>query len=190
VVEGHGEVESVPCLLRRIAQQFDPSLTIVIPRPVRVPKSKLLKPGELERAVELAALNIAQKGGIAVILDSDEDGPAQLGPQLSARVRSARADLPSMVVLAKWEFESWFLAAAESLGGRRGLPADLASPDQPEEIQGAKEWLTRHVPRGAYSSTVDQLSLTRAVDLAIARRASSFDRCYREATRLLAELRG
>jgi len=57
VVEGHGEVESVPALIRRVAQELDPGLVIVIPHPVRVTKSKLLKAGEMERAAQLAALN-------------------------------------------------------------------------------------------------------------------------------------
>src|SRR5271169_5483405 len=101
VVEGHGEVESVPALIRRIAGQLDPALAVEIPHPVRVTKSKLLKPRELERAVELAALNAGQDGGVLILLDSDEDCPARLGPLLLGRVRAARADLNSSIVLAK-----------------------------------------------------------------------------------------
>ena len=189
VVEGHGEVESVPALIRKIARRFDPALTIDIPHPVRVTKSKLLKSGELERAAGLAALNAGAGGGVFVILDSDEDCPAQLGPKLLARVRSVRPDLPSAVVLAKREFESWLLASAESLRGRRGLPEDLTSPDHPEDISGAKEWLNSKIKGGAYASTVDQASLTSSMDLALARRAASFDKCYREITLLLETLR-
>jgi hypothetical protein len=95
VVEGHGEVESIPVLIRRIAHEFDPALPVVIPRPVRVTKSKLLKSGELERATALAALNAGRGGGLLIVLDSDEDCPAQLGPELLERVRLARADMPS-----------------------------------------------------------------------------------------------
>lgn len=189
VVEGHGEVESVPALIRRIAQQLDPGLEVVIPHPVRVTKSKLLKPGELERAAVLAALNAGGNGGILIVLDSDEDCPALLGPELLSRARSTRADLPSAVVLAKREFESWFLASAESLRGHRGLPDDLESPDYPEEIPGAKEWLSNHARGGAYASTVDQASLTHALDFTLARRAPSFDKCYREIVLLLETLR-
>src|ERR1035438_1367136 len=77
VVEGHGECESVPILVRRIAGQFDPGLAVQIPHPVRVTKSKLLKAGELERAVELAAITVGGNGAILVILDSDDDCPAR-----------------------------------------------------------------------------------------------------------------
>lgn len=188
VVEGHGEVQSVPALIRRIAQQLNPALAVVIPHPVRMPKSKLLKQGELERATQLAALNAGREGGILVVLDSDEDCPARLGPELLERVHAARADLPSAVVLAKREFESWFLASAESLRGSNRLPEDLESPHDPEEIRGAKEWLRQHIRDGAYAPTVDQASLVHAMDFVLARRSPSFDKCYREVTQLLKEL--
>jgi hypothetical protein len=150
-----------------------------------VPKSKLLKLGELERAVQLAALNAGSSGGILVLLDSDGDCPAELGPQLLERVRSARSDLPSAVVVANNEFESWFLASAASLP----LATAVELPDRPEEIRGAKEWLRRHLSNGVYSETVDQVKLTHGIDLTTARRASSFDKCYRDVLRLLQALR-
>ena len=189
IVEGHGECDSVPILIRRIANDLDTGLKVDVPHPVRVPKSKLLKPGELERAVELAAMCVETDGGILVILDSDDDCPAQLAPDLLARTRTARGDLPSAVVLANKEFESWFLAAAQSLQGHRGLPEDLEPPGQPEAIRGAKEWLSQRVGTGAYSANVDQASLTSLFDFDLARRAPSFDKCYREVIRLLETLR-
>lgn len=94
------------------------------------------------------------------------------------------------LVLANREYEAWFLAAAESLGGHCGLPSDLTSPSNPEGIRGAKEWLRRHMPRvRKYSETVDQPALTSVFDMQMARqRADSFDKCYREIVRLLTVL--
>jgi len=128
IVEGHGECESVPILIRRIANRFDPGLDVQLPHPIRIPKSKLLRPGELEKAVRLAAARSKADGGILVILDSDDDCPATLAPDLLARMRAKRGDLPSAIVLANKEFESWFLASAQSLRGYRGLPEDLEPP--------------------------------------------------------------
>jgi hypothetical protein len=142
IVEGHGDRESVPVLIRRLAAKLDPAMIVHIPPPLRIPKNKLLKPGELERAVELAARRIAGHGAVLILLDSDDDCPAQLGPELLQRATSARRDVPLAVVIAKREFESWFLAAAESLRGNRGLATDLNPPPDPETIRGAKEWLT------------------------------------------------
>jgi Domain of unknown function (DUF4276) len=187
VVEGHGETASVPILVRRIAAAIDPAISVDIGH-IRVSKSKLVKHGELERAVALAAMR-SENGGIVVVLDADDDCPAQLGPSLLARVRNTRPDRPSTVVLANREFESWFLASAESLRGHRKLPAGLESPQDPEAIRGAKEWLSDRIGGGVYSPTVDQAGLTSAFDLTQAKRAPSFDKCYREIVRLLEELR-
>jgi len=94
------------------------------------------------------------------------------------------------VVLAKREFEAWFIAAAESLRSRRSLPDSLSSPEYPEAIRGAKEWLSRHMPAGTcYSETTDQAALTAIFDMQAARRADSFDKCFREIFRMLSELR-
>jgi hypothetical protein len=135
-------------------------------------------------------MSVHGNGGILVILDSDDDCPAELAPALLARAQSARSDLPSAVVLPNKEFESWFLAAARSLRGQRGFPEDLEPPTEPEAIRGAKEWLGQRVRAGAYSSNVDQPSLTQVFNFDLARRAPSFDKCYREVIRLLETLRG
>lgn len=190
VVEGHGERETVPVLIRRIAERFDPALVVHIPQPIRTPKSKLIKPGELERAVELAARKIGGQGAVLVVLDSDDDCPAHLGPELLGRAIQARSDVLLAVVLAKREFESWFLAAAESLRGQRGLSKNLQSPLDPEVVQDAKGWLSQRIESGrTYSETLDQPALAAHFDLDTARRAGSFDKCYRDLVRLLTDLR-
>jgi hypothetical protein len=189
IVEGHGDREAVPVLIRRLASKQDPAMIIHIPPPIRIPKNKLLKPGELERAVDLAGRRIAGSGAVLILLDSDEDCPAQLGPALLQRAFSSRQDVPSAVVIAKREFESWLLAAAESLRGHRGLASDLTSPSDAEAIAGAKEWLTAHMAGGRrYVETLDQPALAARFDLDLARRADSFDKCYREINRLLVRL--
>jgi hypothetical protein len=94
------------------------------------------------------------------------------------------------VVLAMKEYEAWFIAAAESLRGQCGLPPDLVGDPNPESIRGAKEWLSRHMPGNRrYAETTDQATLTSVFDMQAARRAGSFDKCYREIVRLLTALR-
>jgi hypothetical protein len=186
IVEGQGDLEAVPILLRRIAQELAPGIAVRV-HSFRVPRTKLLKDRELERAVELAARRVGRDGGILILLDSDDDCPALLGPALLSRAARARSDVLVRVVLAHRELEAWFLAGAESLRGRRGLRNDLQSPQDPESIRGAKEWLTNHMPGGQrYVETLDQPALAAVLDLAAARRADSFDKLWRDVASLLA----
>lgn len=184
IVEGEGEVESVPILLRRLAAReevFD--LTVV--RPIRVKRSKVVKVGELENAVELAARNAGEGGAVLVLLDADDDPVCTLGPALAERARRARAKFPSSVVLAKFEFEAWFIAAIRSLRGHGGIPASAELPGDAEAIRGAKEWINR-LMAASYSPSADQPRLTATFDLEQARGGSpSFDKLCREVARLL-----
>ena len=70
------------------------------------------------------------------------------------------------VVLAKREFEAWFLAAAGSLAGHHGLDAELVAPEHPEDIRGAKEWLSaRRTDGHPYKPTIDQACLASILDV-------------------------
>ncbi|MBI4893886.1 MAG: DUF4276 family protein [Acidobacteria bacterium] len=180
LVEGHGETTAVPILLRRVLADIEPGFAVEIPHPIRMPRSKLVKAGELERAVELAARQVAPDGAILILLDADDDCPAQLGAALKERAVRARGDIPISVVLAKREFEAWYIAAAGSLG----LLADPAGaqPADPEAIAGAKEWIQKRMPRRKYSETVDQPALAAILNLEEARRCPSFDKLYRDMT--------
>lgn len=188
IVEGHGDIEAVPILIRRIAESLYPELTVIIPRPTRIHRNKIVKKDGLEREVQLVARRIAGQGAIFIILDSDNDCPAELGPELLNRALQVQGNLPIAVVLAKHEFEAWFLAAAESLRGKRGLRSDIHSPNEPESIRGAKEWLNGQMDGiRKYSERFDQPALTALFDIEQARRVDSFDKCYRDIVRLLEE---
>ncbi len=185
VVEGEGEVKALPKLLYRLAQEFSvPDLRV--PEPMRVSRGRLVAAGQFERAVSAAAGRVNKAGGVLVVLDADDDCPAQLGPVLLARAQAARSDLAVAVVLANREFESWFLAAALSLAGKHGFPENLTRPSNPEGIRGAKEWLSQNRQNGRpYKPTVDQALLSSAFDLKLARaHAPSFDKFCRDMERL------
>ena len=49
IVEGHGEVQAAPVLLRRVAQAIDPAIPLQVGPVIRITKSKLTQGGELER---------------------------------------------------------------------------------------------------------------------------------------------
>ncbi|ATB32927.1 DUF4276 family protein [Melittangium boletus] len=183
IVEGHGEVRSLPILLRRILRELDPQHHCSILNAHRVSRGLLVKEEGLRPAVELMARKVGPEGRILLLLDADDDLPCQLGPSLLAQARGYRPDRDISVVIATREYEAWFLTAAESLRGRRGLPLDLAPPLHPEGIRDAKKWLGQRKADG-YSETVDQPALTGLFDLTAARRSDSFDKLFREVGRL------
>ena len=189
IVEGHGDVEAVRIMIRHIVRSLNPELHIDIPRPIRVHRNKVVKPGELERTVKLAASKVGRQGAIFILLDSDDDCPAKLGPELLQRALKVQSNLPIAVVLAKREFEAWFLAAAESLRGLRGLKNEIQSPSNPEGIRDAKGWLSSQMEGNrTYDEVNDQPAFTARFDFEQARQASSFDKCHRDIVRLLHQL--
>jgi hypothetical protein len=187
IVEGAGEKRALPRLLHRLAREVS-IFNLLTPEPWRLPRGKLTMAGGIENAVAAAALRVDTAGGVLVLLDADDDCPATLGPELLRRVRAERPAVPISVVLANREFEAWFIAAAESLAGTNGFPADLTAPADPEKIRGAKEWLGQHRTDGRpYKATVDQAPLASAFDLEAARIGSpSFDKFCRDTRALLA----
>lgn len=191
VVEGHGDVEAVPVILRRISHIVSPGAAVRVLRPIRCPRNKAIhRKGELERALTLAAEKAGPHAPVIVVFDADDDCPAELGPALLERARRRLPDRRVAVVLAKREFEAWFLAALPSLRGRRELYKDAEPPSQPEEVRGAKEWLSNNMTR-KYRETVDQPGFAGAMDLEMARAGSpSFDKLWRDVVFLLEQRRG
>src|ERR1022692_2216324 len=145
IVEGQGDVSAAPVLLKRLVTFVNPDIYADV-RPFRVGRSKLVLLGELERAVELAGRGLRSPGIVLIVIDSDDDCPKELAQVLLDRARRAAGDRwPVGVVLAKREFENWFIAVAESIAGYAGLRPDLTAPPNPESIRGAKEWLHRNM---------------------------------------------
>jgi hypothetical protein len=186
VVEGVGEVAALPVLLRRLAPELDPSVHLNVAKPIRIPRSRLLKAGELERATQLAALRAGHQA-VLVVIDADDDLPCQLAPELLSRAAAAVPGVYVALVIAQCEYEAWLIAGAQSIAGKRGLRDDLLPPPNAESIRGAKEWLSDHMAQAnqAYSPTLDQAALTASVDLAQAANTLSFRKLKRDLLAIL-----
>lgn len=188
VVEGHGEVVSLPILIRRIARQVAPGVQVRIPQPVRAHRQEIVLAGQLEHAVETAARKTGSDGRILILLDSNGDCPKVLAGALRQRTELARRDRRIHVVLAKMEYEAWFVASADSIAGHCGIDPSTTAVDHAESIRNAKGWLSRRMPRGRrYNPRRDQPPLTRVFDLDVARAASSFDKLWRDVHAILRE---
>lgn len=154
--------------------------------PFRVKRQRVVRAGELERSIVQAERSRAGASSILVLLDADDDCPADLSQKLLDRARS-RTDLPVRVVFPKVEVEAWILAGVESVRGVRGIRADAEPPPNPEDVSDAKGALTRRMDGGrGYVATDDLPALLDGLDLALAEmRSPSFAKFARDLQSLI-----
>jgi hypothetical protein len=192
IVEGHGEVESVPILLHRLFDEMrsrlKPGSQLIVNPPIRIKSGSFLGDAVyFKRHVELAALKAKARpnGSVLILLDCEDTCPAILGPKLLNQAQSVRNDTLFAIALAYREYETWFLTAAESLRTIGELPVDLTSPNLPETIRNAKKWLAQNLPQG-YQETRHQPLFTRHFSLAQAAASDSFVELRQKFSRLVA----
>jgi len=179
IVEGHGEIAAVPRLLHRIWQTQDSVSRLRCNPPIRVKSGSFLNDDDyFQKYVALAAAKAAQeRGAVLILLDCDDACPAVLGPSLLSKAEAIRHDVKMIVALAYREFETWFIAAASSLRGARGLPATVTCPTDFEGIRDAKGWLGRQM-NVAYDPITHQVEFVELFDLQGARASRSFNRLF------------
>ncbi len=183
IVEGHGDEKAVPLLLRRLFQELAGVPYVDVIRPIRIVRSKLVQDATLLKAVDLAELKLAsthcERKWIIIIFDADEDLACRLAPQLLSKLQEQRAHLDISIVLPVPEYETWFVAAAESLEKYLHID-DVTVPFNPEQTKTKKAWLQQRF-RGRYTETIEQAALTSVMSLALCReRSASFDKLCRE----------
>jgi len=185
IVEGHGEMDAVPELVRRIAFEIAGKPVSVNP-PYRVRTSAFrLFSDEFNKAIPITALKAKANGGIVLILlDCEDDCPATLGPSIATQALKVRSDVTYVVCLAYREFETWFMFAAESLAGTAGLPTNLLPPQDPESRRDAKGWFGQQMPTG-YKETCHQVAFASKFDLVQASASDSFKRLINRLVPLL-----
>jgi uncharacterized protein DUF4276 len=177
IVEGHGEVEAVPALLHRIFNAIGYRGQVLLNPPIRVKVGSFLADPDYRRKMILlaSAKAVERSGTVMMLFDCEDKCPAELGPKLLTDARAVRADVQMLVVLSYREYETWFITAARSLRGRRGLPMDLEPPANPEAIRGAKEWLGERMAT-SYDPIIHQAEFSRTIDIEQARGNPSFNR--------------
>lgn len=202
IVEGHGEVSAVPELLRRIWYEVLGGEFIDVLKPIRQPRSKLLRKrpdarvcrphGEfILRATQLASAKLgvdpdeSVPGLVLLLLDANSDCPRDLAPEILRILEETAPIRKTAAVLPVVEYETWFVASAESLEEYLSvLPTDRIS--NPESLKLGKAWIEDRFRGAKYSETIDQVRLTAKMDLKLCRqRSRSFDKLCRELERLL-----
>lgn len=193
IVEGHGEVDSVPVLLNRIGSELFTDVHIQSCRPIFQPRGRLINPNDnsLSKAIQFAISRLDAVPSdasrlVLLLIEADDDFPCRLGPQLLNRCREFRPDQPIACVLANPEFETWFVAAAASLSALLTEIDDADIPIAPEVTRNKKKWILDRSRTGNYAPAIDQRKLASKMDLKLCRsRSPSFDKLCRELERAI-----
>jgi hypothetical protein len=184
IVEGHGENDAVGIILRKMLEEHP---NISTSKPVRQHRGKIVKPGELEKAIRLAMRTRKHADGILILLDADEDCPGKLGPALLDRARAAYGHIPISVVIAKREFENWFMGSLEAFRGQWGIPHDAEIPEDPEDID-SKGRISK-LMGVKYIETLHQAKFAAKLDLKLCKEwCPSFDKFCRDVEWLIQEI--
>lgn len=190
VVEGQGEVAAVPVLITRIVSELF-GLAAIPLNPVRLPREKIIaaEPKTLEYIQKLSARVAAmdptgKRSGVLVLVDADEDCPASLFDRLRRDLPDC--DAPVFTVAAKLEYETWFVASAETLGELLNLEDEFVPVVAPEQSGQRKRWIRKRIKAPSYRETADQRKLTSRIDLGLCRsRCPSFDKLCRDLESLM-----
>lgn len=173
IVEGDGEVRALPVLLRRLAAWLSPDQWIDVLTPIKTRRDRFLnRDEESERMLQFAAKKCGDSGWILILLDADDDCPAQLGAKVLERAKQIVPHRRISVVIANREYEAWFIAAAPSLDGKRGFSFSGQEPIDPEINRNAKGWIKQRKKDGRYDEINDQSAFSQLLDLEQARHNS------------------
>ena len=159
IVEGHGELNAVGILIRRLLEEAH-VWDVDVANPIRRSRGQLTQRTGFGLALKLARIQNGS-GPILILFDGDDDCPAELAARLLQWASEEAADIPCEVVVAHREYEAWFLGAIESLRGERGVRTDAISHPSPEAPRDAKGALEERMQANAsYAETIDQAALT------------------------------
>lgn len=186
IVEGDGDMQAVPELIRRVAHglgHFD----IAVERPQ--------KRGDLPKVIarfdDYFKVALSEGCPILWVMDYDcaecDDQKTHV-KQLRARAAPLSQGTLFEFVFMVQEFETLFLADHETTRKVFGdVPDAHVFPPDPEKVRDAKGWISKARPKGsAYKPTQHQQKLAAQVDLArLQSRSPSFVRFQAAVQRLV-----
>ncbi len=150
VVEGDGDVAALPGLLGRILlEMYNRSDVLVAQGKTMVvnAKGRSTLENRLEKFIQYAQYR-SECDAILVLLDTDGDCPVSLAQGLLRRCEKLGLTCPIEIVCAHRCYESWFLASLDAIKGQCGIRGTAVLPQDAEDIQNPKQWLTDQMPTG------------------------------------------
>lgn len=165
IVEGEGDLKSVPELLRRILHHHRHFDVEVLPAHKRGDLPKIH--ANFENVFKMA---LKENAAILLLIDfdcKDCDCVVQSAAPFYAKARALRPEWAFKVAFMVKEFETIFLADRNATRKvLKDIPEATDFPASPESVRGAKEWLSKAMPSGiAYKETVHQVKIVSQLDL-------------------------
>lgn len=194
IVEGTGEIDAVPLLLRRLLEEKFGRHDWRIRQPKNAHGcGNLTAPNGIERFVRYAL--IEQCHAILILIDRDAinslpgserpsgDCAADFARVLSRRISAINPSVPVVVVIACHEYESWIVASIETMG----ISGVDAYQGNVEDLRSPKGWIDARLPRGQrYKETIDQVRMTAKMNLDLVEtRSRSFRRLQNALAQIL-----
>jgi len=171
LVEGDGDREAVPLLVRRLFSEIGRPECSPAPRPIRCGDlPKLLRTGALEKFVTYACTR-PDGDSVLLVVDCDDDCPPEVVGKLSQRAEPIARKFRKRIGIALMhrEFETLFLYALPDLAEKfRDLPWELEGWEAGRDwtqVRGAKEELRRQMGGRVYKETRHQVRFASALDL-------------------------
>lgn len=172
IVEGHGEVRSMPVLVRRILERHERFDVQLLPA-----QRKGEYPSVIRQFHNYFLAAIKEEAAILWVMDFDAKEyycPYREADGLIQRAHELRPGWPLKVAFLVKEYEALFLHDEKATRAIfPDIPRKTPFPASPETIRGAKEWLSAQRPKGsAYKETVHQEKITARLDLDLLRAKS------------------
>jgi hypothetical protein len=165
IVEGDAEMRAVPTLIRRTLQHHN-RYDINLLRPQQRGDIYSVKKN-ISRSIRMA---MKEKAAVLWVLDCDDGCPVELVHELTGLSTSEYKPYPLEFAFMVKEFESLFLADADSTRSRLNINSSIPFPQNPESIRGVKEWLSKYMLQGQiYKPTVHQEALSAIINIDILR---------------------
>ena len=175
VVEGHGDVESAPILTRRVLHERLGNYVWELDTHRRGGLSHL-RANHWSHFRRYLGAAFNEECPIVWLIDCEDDCAWHIAAEMSAVACEEVVRSPLAVCCWVREYETMFLIDIDTTRQELGFPANVEGPDNPESVRGAKEWLSRQLPRGRrYRQRIEQPRLSANISIdRLAREYRSF----------------
>lgn len=170
IVEGPGDASAAPLLVRSILFHHQ-IFNIEIARPYKAGEFFKVRKGfaNLVRA-------LSKENALLLLLIDCDDGCAIDRAEELKGLLPGDCDVHFEIAFIVREYESLFLCDPDTTRAQLKIDPGVEFPEHPEEIRGAKGWLSKAMGEGmAYKETIDQEQISARLNFDVIRpRSRSF----------------